>query len=288
MSMRGGWVIEVDIQSFFEDLDHGRLREFLGQRVRDGVVTRLVGKWLKAGVMEQGQVERRPCGTPQGGVISPLLANIYLHEVFDKWFDREVRPRLGGRSFAVRYADDIVMVVPTERDARRVMAALPKRFGRYGLHLHPAKTRVVQFRRPRPGESRGERGGASFDFLGFTHYWGQSRRGAWVVKQQTAKDRFRRALRDVGCWCRIHRHRAVKEQHEQLCRKLRGHYGYYGITGNFRALARYFHLARRAWRKWLDRRSQRARMSWDKFERLIQRYPLPPPRVVHSSLAANP
>ena len=283
--MGGGWVVDVDIRSFFDTLDHGHLRSFLEQRVRDGVLRRAVGKWLNAGVLESGSITRPEEGTPQGGVISPLLANVYLHEVLDKWFESDVKPRLKGRAFLVRYADDFVMVFSLESDARRVMAVLPKRFGKYGLTLHPEKTRLVEFRRPhRDDRDRSDRGSgaSSFDLLGFTHFWAQSRKGRWMVARKTAKNRFSRALARVAAWCRDHRHEGVRQQHAALSLKLRGHYAYYGITGNARALARFAQQVERAWRKWLDCRSSKARMTWDRFRVLLERLPLPPPRVVHS------
>jgi group II intron reverse transcriptase/maturase len=285
MDMGGGWVIDVDIRSFFDTLDHGHLRSFLDQRVRDGVLRRAVGKWLNAGVLESGSITRSEEGTPQGGVISPLLANVYLHEVLDKWFESDVKPRLEGRAFLVRYADDFVMVFSSESDARRVMDVLPKRFGRYGLTLHPEKTRLVVFRRPRQQDrdrSDDGPGASSFDLLGFTHFWAKSRKGRWMVARKTAKSRFSRGLKRVVAWCRDHRHEAVREQHAALSLKLRGHYAYYGITGNARALACFARQVERAWRKWLDRRSSKARMTWVRFRVLLERLPLPPPRVVHS------
>ncbi|MDP6513735.1 MAG: group II intron reverse transcriptase/maturase [SAR202 cluster bacterium] len=284
--MKGGWLVEVDIQSFFDELDHSQLRGFLDQRVRDGVIRRLVHKWLKAGVLEQGEIRRPETGTPQGGVISPLLANIYLHEVMDVWFEQEVKPRLGGPSFLVRYADDFVLVLERERDARRVMDVLPKRFGKFGLKLHPDKTRVVRFVRPsqrRAGDTQVPSRSNSFDFLGFTHYWGKSWRGGWVIKRRTAKSRFTRAVKGVRGWCRTNRHLPLAVQHGMLVRKLRGHFNYYGITGNYEALARFQWEVRRTWHKWLGRRSQRGRIPWDDYERLLRRYPLPSPRVVHST-----
>jgi len=286
MDVRGGWVIELDIQSFFDELDHGHLRAFLAQRVRDGVLRRLIGKWLRAGVLEAGCIERPAEGTPQGGVISPILANVYLHEVLDKWFETDVKPRLKGRSHLVRYADDAVLVFSREDDARRVMDVLPKRFGKYGLTLHPEKTQLLDFRRPAGRSDDGRPGpsprGRSFDMLGFTHVWGRSRRGNWVVKRRTAKDRFSRGLKRVAQWCRLNRHLPVRVQHEILSAKLRGHYAYYGITGNAEALARFVRQVERLWRKWLHRRSNRGRMTWDRFKKLLERYPLPPARVVHS------
>ena len=280
--IRGGWVIDLDIQSFFDDVDWSHLRSFLDRRVRDGVIRRAVGKWLNAGVMESGEVSRPERGTPQGGVVSPLLSNLYLHEVLDVWFEHEVKPRLRGRAFEVRFADDAALVFEREEDARRVLAVLSKRFAKYGLRLHPEKTRLVDFRSPPRRGQDGSQRERSFALLGFTHFWGRSRKGRWVVQRKTARDRFTRALREIGCWCRAHRHWPVAAQQAALHRKLKGHYAYYGITGNGRALARFLFEVRRLWRKWLNRRSWRGRMTWEKFVRLVARYPLPQPRVVHS------
>ena len=285
MALRGGWVVEVDIQSFFDELDHRQLRGFLDRRVRDGVIRRILHKWLKVGVLEEGVLRHAEMGTPQGGVISPLLANIYLHEVLDVWFEREIKTRLSGRSFLIRYADDFVLVFAEERDARRVMDVLPKRFGKFGLKLHPGKTRLVRFTRPLEGRDGGKRVVSvpdSFDFLGFTHYWGKSWKGGMVIKRRTAKSRFTQAVRALRTWCRNNRHLPLTVQHAVLITKLRGHYNYYGITGNYEALARYQWEVRRIWHKWLGRRSQRAHLVWEKYERLLHRYPLPWPRVVHS------
>ena len=279
--MAGGWVLEVDIRKFFDTLDHGHLQEILRRRVRDGVLLRLIGKWLHAGVLESGNVSYPEAGSPQGGVISPLLSNIYLHEVLDEWFEREVKPRLKGRAFQIRYADDFVLVFSCEEDARRVLDVLPKRFGKYGLALHPDKTRLVEFRRPDRRPSSGDRSDrpGTFDLLGFTHYWGLSRRGKWVVKRKTASDRFSRGLKRITAWCRQHRHRAIGEQRETLAQKLRGHFGYFGITGNSKAINRFRELVIGIWCRWLGRRSQRARLNWDRRHQLLERYPLPPARV---------
>ncbi|MEE9198016.1 MAG: group II intron reverse transcriptase/maturase [bacterium] len=280
MAIGGGWVFEVDIRRFFDSMDHGKLRAILQQRVRDGVLLRLIGKWLKAGVLEAGQLSYPDAGSPQGGVVSPILSNIYLHEVLDQWWERAVRPRLKGRASLIRFADDFVMVFQFEEDARRVMEVLPKRFGKYGLTLHPTKTRIVQFRRPR-GPSRAVRPG-TFDLLGFTHYWGRSRQGRWVVKRRTAKSRLSRGLKRIAQWCRHARHKPVRWQWANLARKLRGHYSYYGITGNGRALSSFWYRVRRIWQWWLGHRSQRARLTWERYSRLLRRYPLPAPVVVHS------
>lgn len=284
MDIGGGWVIDLDIESFFDNVDRKHLRAFLDQRVRDGDIRRAIGKWLNAGVMEAGELRYSEQGTPQGGVISPLLANVYLHEVLDLWFDREVKPRLRGRAFMVRFADDAVLGFEQEADARRVLAVLAKRLGRYGLRLHPEKTRLVDMRRPSDASGRGGGPGTrgTFEMLGFSHYWGRSRKGRWVVKRKTAKGRFGRALKRVAQWCRANRHLPVAEQHRTLNRKLQGHYAYYGITGNSRALSRFCREVERAWRKWLGRRSSKAHSSWAKFGPLLARYPLAPPRIVHS------
>jgi len=283
--MTGGWVLEIDIRKFFDTVDHEHLREILRRRVRDGVVLRLIGKWLAAGVLEAGQTSYPEAGTPQGGVISPLLANIYLHEILDVWFEQEVKPRLDERAFVIRYADDAVLVFSSERDARRVPSVLPKRFGKYGLTLHPDKTRLVEFRRPdrRPPDEGGAGRPGTFDLLGFTHYWGRSRNGKWTVKRKTARGRFTRALKRITEWCRWNRHVAVGEQQKALALKLRGHFGYFGITGNFDALHRFYEQVRRVWCKWLSRRSHKAYIPLDVMDRLLQRYPLPRPRITKSS-----
>jgi group II intron reverse transcriptase/maturase len=283
MNMGGGWVVEVDIKSYFDTVDHGHLRSFLDRRVRDGVLRRALDKWLKAGVLEDGNVHHPEGGTPQGGVVSPLLANIYLHEVLDRWLAREVKPRLRSQAFMVRYADDVAIVVGNENDARRVLDVLGKRFAKYGLALHPEKTRMLDFRRPRGSQSPANPSAPeTFDILGFTWYWGKSRKGAAVIQRKTSSSRFRRALSRIADWCRTHRHDAVAAQHIDLSRKLRGHYAYFGITGNARCLSRFLHEVERVWRYWLNRRSARARMVWERFCALLQRYPLPPIRIVHS------
>lgn len=283
MDLGGCWVLDADIEDFFGSVDLTQLREILGQRVRDGVLLRLIGKWLKAGVMEDGRVYRPESGVPQGGVISPLLSNVYLHEVLDRWFAEVVKPRLKGRGHLTRFADDFVMVFEREEDARRMLATLPKRFGRYGLRLHPDKTRLVRFAPPSshgPSDDRSQRE-RSFDLLGFTLYWGRSRRGRWVVKRKTAKDRLSRGLRRITEWCRVHRHDPVKQQHVALSRKLRGHYAYYGVTGNYRSLARFFDEVPRIWKKWLSRRNNRG-IDWKRMKVIVATYALPPPRIVHS------
>lgn len=293
MRMKGGWVLEVDIRRYFDAIDHGHLREILSYRVRDGVVKRLLGKWLNAGVMEDGCITHPETGSPQGGVVSPLISNVYLHEILDIWFHEEVKPRLRGRAFLIRFADDALMGFECEDDARRVMTVLPKRFGKYGLTLHPEKTRLIDFRRPKekPVCSGSNDGIGTFDLLGFTHFWGKSRKGFWVIKRKTAKNRFSNALKRVAEWVRANRHKPIDEQHKMLCLKLKGHFEYYGITGNSFALASFRWRARHIWKKWLSRRSQKAWITWEKMNRKLERFPLPPPVTAHSVLrrsVANP
>ena len=280
MSMGGGWVLEADIRKFFDTVDHKVLQEVLRKRVRDGVILRLIGKWLNAGVLEDGRLAYPEAGTPQGGVISPVLANILLHEVLDAWWVEEVKPRLRGRAHLFRYADDFVAVFTHEGDARRVMDVLPKRFGKYGLQIHPDKTRLVRFHRP--GQDGSGPRPETFDLLGFAHRWERSRRGYWVIRQVTARSRFRRGLRRLSQWFRRVRHRPVRWQRHHLARKLEGHYAYYGVTGNGRLLDCFRREALRLWRYWLCRRSQRGALPWSRFDRLLRAHPIPYARVVRS------
>lgn len=282
MKMGGGTVIEVDIEDFFGTLDHKHLNDFLDQRIRDGVLRRTIGKWLHAGIMEDGQRITTDKGSPQGGNISPVLANIYLHNVLDIWFTEEVVPRLKGRAFLVRYADDTVCVCEREDDASRIMEVLPKRFSRYGMKLHATKTRKISFQSPSRGNGSGQTPG-TFDFLGFTHYWGKSRQGKWVVKRKTAKDRLRKSVHAISEWCQHHRHEKVAVQAQMLRRKLQGHYGYYGITSNGRSLNSFYRGVCKAWYRGLRRRSQTRHLTWGSMNVLLLKHPLPQPRIVHST-----
>jgi group II intron reverse transcriptase/maturase len=275
----GGWIVEVDIRKFFDNVDHAHLREILHRRIRDRVLLRLIGKWLNAGVLEGLNLSRPDEGTPQGGVISPLLANIYLHHVFDEWFAREVQSNLRGKAVPIRFADDIAVLFEHKEDAKRFLQDLPGRMALFGLTLHPEKTRLVPFRRPDRVGNDDDRPG-TFNLLGFTHYWGLSRRSKWIVKRRTAKDRLSRALHRIREWCRWHRHDSLPTQQLALSRKLKGHYAYFGITTNHDALARFFEQVKRAWHKALARRSQRP-FSWSAMSRLLERFPLPRPRIVH-------
>ena len=282
MDMRGGWIVELDIEKFFDEIGHAKLMEVVRQRVCDGVVLRLIGKWLNAGVMEDGRIFYPGEGTPQGGVISPLLANIFLHEVLDTWFERDVKPRMSGPSFMVRYADDAVLMFSKEEDARRVLEVLPKRFEKFGLRLHPEKTRLVEFgpdsrRRPTSNEQK------TFVFLGFLHYWDTSPKGKKYVRRRTASDRFRRSVRKMKAWFRKNRHRPMKEQHKGIVSRLRGHYGYFGIIGNIKKLGSFYWETVGLWRRWLSRRSQRALVTWERMKEILTMYPLPLARLGNGS-----
>jgi group II intron reverse transcriptase/maturase len=289
MGIGGGWLIDLDIRKFFDTMDKSHIRAILKKRVSDGVLLRLIGKWLKAGVWEEGAVSYPEKGTPQGGVVSPLLSNVYLHEVLDKWFEEVVKPRLKGKAFLIRYADDAILGFACEEDALRVMGVLPKRFAKFGLTIHPEKTRVVNFQRPDGGnpEDHEPARRETFNFLGFTHSWRKSRKGNWVIKRTTERGRLARALKRVSDWCRRNRHAPIEEQHATLQLKLKGHYNYYGITGNYNMLANFRYAVIRIWKEWLSRRSNDGWVSWEKLSRILTRYPLAPVRVVHSVCSAK-
>jgi group II intron reverse transcriptase/maturase len=275
-----GWIVDADVSGYFDSIDRTRLREVLRRRVNDGRIMRLIGKWLRAGVMEEGVLHHPETGVVQGGVISPVLANIFLHHVLDEWFEREVQPRLKGRSFLTRFADDWIMGCELETDAQRLMAVLPKRFGRFGLSLHPEKTVLIRFRKPTTRKGSGD-GNGTFDFLGLTHYWTRSRRGYWVIHRRTARKRLRRTKKALWRWCRANRHLPLKDQYWKLCQKLRGHFQYYGIRGNYRLLSKVRRHAEKAWRYWLSRRSHKSAISWEKFQKLKAVFGLPIPKIVH-------
>jgi len=283
MKWRGYWVLEVDIRKYFDSIPFAALRECLAKRVTDGVVRKLIDKWLKAGVLEAGQVHYPEAGTPQGGVISPILSNVFLHHVIDQWYTEQVRPRLRGPSTLVRFCDDFVMCFMHKADAERVLAVLDKRVGRFGLQLHPDKTRLVDFRpRQSVGEIEESTLPTTFNFLGFTHVWGHSRRGSAVVRQLTAKDRLARSLKAINQRCKRMRHWPLRAQHQRLCRALKGHYAYFGISGNYKRLRLLHQCVRRLWHRWLSRRSSKSYVLWERYLRMLERFALPSPKIVHA------
>lgn len=273
---QGGYVIDADIKGYFDTIDKTQLRAFLDERVRDGVVRRLIGKWLKAGVMEAGQISYSETGTPQGGVISPLLSNIYLHKVLDTWFRDDVQPRLESEAKLFRYADDFIIICKSKRDAERIMDVLPKRFGRFGLTIHPDKTKLVDFHL---SGVDGERA-AVFNFLGFTFYSGTTKRGRYTAKLKTRRERLRRGVRKAHELCRAIRHEPLREQQKKLNRFLQGSYRYYGVSYNGRSIQTLHHRVIERWQFWLNRRSQRRDMPWVRFNEIMRFFPLETPRLM--------
>jgi len=281
MGMNIKWILDVDVSGFFDSINHALLLGFIRKQVKDKNILRLIGKWLKAGVLEEGKLYYPESGTPQGGVISPMLANIFLHYVLDEWFVKDILPRMKGRCFLVRFADDFIIGFELEEDARRVMGVLPKRFARYKLTIHPEKTKLVRFGKP-ASRKESKCGNGTFDFLGFTHYWTKSLRGYWVIKRKTIAKRLRRFVKSVWIWCRNNRHMPFNEQYRKLCQKLRGYYQYFGIRGNYKMIEIVYEQVERAWRYWLSRRSHKGTVTWEKFEVLRETWPLPKPRIIHS------
>jgi RNA-directed DNA polymerase len=272
------WILEADIVSFFDSLDRTELKKMLEVRVADGSLLRLIGKCLHVGVLDGETMVEPEVGTAQGSVLSPLLGNVYLHYVLDLWFETEVKPRILGKATLMRYCDDFIIGFEREDDARRVQAVLEKRLGRFGLTLHPDKTRLLPFWPPPQAQQRGK-GPAAFDFLGFTFYWARSRKGHWRMWCKTRQASLRRAKKAIYDWCRRHRHQPVEAQHAALGRRLRGHFNYFGVSGNVPSLLRLVEATKRAWYKWLCRRSQRKRLNWERFTDLLRQRPLPRPRI---------
>jgi group II intron reverse transcriptase/maturase len=280
MRHRGYAVLDLDLRKFFDTLDHGHLREFLAKRVTDGVIRRLIDKWLKAGVLEGGEVRLTELGTPQGGVISPLLSNIYLHYVLDEWFETAVRPRMRGYCALVRFADDAVLVFERFEDCLRVREVLPKRMARFGLSVHPDKTHVVDFRpEPRYGGTHPAATATTFTFLGFLHHWVKTRKGNKAVRQVMAKERQARVLKRYNEWCKANRHRPLAEQQAALNLKLRGLYNYFARVGNSERLSAVWHRTKDIWRRALARRTRSGIIPWAAFHALLRRLPLLPPRM---------
>jgi RNA-directed DNA polymerase len=278
-----GWILEIDIRSYFDKIVRETLVEMVEKRVSDGSVLRLIQKWIKVGVIEEGRVLVSETGTGQGQPISPLLANIYLHYILDEWFEEVVKPRLKGEAYEIRFADDAILCFERKEDAEKVMSVLPKRFEKYGLALHPEKTRLIEFGRDaaRNAKKQGKKP-ATFDFLGFTHICARSRKGKFTVHVRTIAKRFRRGLKAIADWCREHRHDPVSKQQKTLNAKLRGHYQYYGRPTNYRGIWRFHQTVRRIWRQGLSRRTRGRRLTWERFEEILRQYPLLKPRIMHA------
>jgi group II intron reverse transcriptase/maturase len=284
MLRRVRYVIDCDISSFFDNLRHDQLLAILRKRINDGRLLKLIEMWLKAGIMDGKDLVFPEKGSPQGSVISPLLANVYLHEVLDTWFAEVVRAYCRGNVVMYRYADDFVIGFELQEDAEKIMRVLPKRFARYGLEINEEKTRLVDFRRPRWGYDPQKHGPKpdTFSFLGFTIYWGKTWKGGHTIKRKTETKRMTRTARNFWQWCRDNRHRPLEEQYAVLRAKLRGHYQYYAVRCNSRCLEWVFDQLKRAWLYWLNRRGGRKKLSWEKFQKLLKAYPLPRPKIVQA------
>lgn len=275
------YVLEADIQDYFGSIVRETLKGMLEKRIMDRDVLRLIGKWLRVGVVEDGKLLLSEDGTYQGSTISPLLANVYLHEVLDLWVEKVVKPRMRGEISLYRFADDFVACFQYQSDAVRFQQVLPKRFAKYGLTLHPDKTRLINFGRFALGKSNGnrKRKPETFNFLGFTFYCGKSREGKFSVKVKTMSKRLRRGLLRIAKWCRNNRHQPLNEQQKRLEAILRGHYEYYGLRSNHRSLDNFYQGVIKLWWKWLGRRSRSPTMTWEKFITTLKRYPLPRPCI---------
>ena len=277
-------VIDADIKGFFDNVDHGWMVKFLEERISDKSLLRYIVRFLKAGVMEEGKWYKTDKGTPQGGIISPILANIYLHYVLDLWVKIVVKPHCRGVVGIVRYADDFVICVQYQDDAVSLLDELRRRLEKFGLELSEDKTKIVGFGRfaVENARKRKQRTG-TFNFLGFTHYCDKTRKGKFKVGRVTDRKRFRTKIKELKMWLKAVRNLVpVKEWWPILCAKLRGHFQYYGVSGNFRGIKRFYYLAVRLALKWLNRRSQKKSFSWNKYHRYLQRYPLPKPRIYHN------
>ena len=277
------YVLELDICAYFDSIVREQLMEMVERRVSDASILRLIGKWINIGVIDDGRLLHSETGTGQGQIISPLLANIYLHHVLDQWFEEEVKPRLQGQAYEIRYADDALLCFQYREDAQRVLEVLPKRFAKYGLTLHPEKTRLVEFgRRAHDQAKRLKTKTATFDFLGVTHRCATSRNGKFTVHVGTMKKRLRRGIKAIAKWCQSHRHDPVESQQRMLNAKLRGHYQYYGRPTNYRGLWKFFRAVRRIWRTWLNRRTRGRHLTWERFAKFLARFPLLRPRISHA------
>ncbi len=272
---RYNYVVEADIRAFFDNLDHEWLMRMLEERFEDKQFLRLIRKWLKAGVLDtDGQVLHPAMGTPQGGIISPILANVYLHYVLDLWFHRVVKPRCRGEACLIRYADDFVSAFEYREEAEKFYQELGERLRKFGLELSGAKTRVIPF------SPRHDLGRTSFDFLGFEFRWGKDRQGKPHLKRRTSRKRLRDSLKRFTEWCRVKCRYSLKELFKELNAKLRGYYNYYGVIGNYASLKQFFNQAMRILYKWLNRRSQRRSYNWTGFRELLDQFQVERPRIV--------
>lgn len=276
-------IVEADIKGFFDNVDHDKLMKLIRIRITDTALLNLIEKFLKAGYIDDGQLVKSDTGTPQGSILSPMLANIFLHYVLDEWFETTVKSHARGFCELVRYADDFICVVRYAEDAQRIEQALKNRFCKYGLEIHPTKSRNITFGHfERENAKKQNRKPNTFDFLGFTHYCDTSRRGTFKVGRKTSRKKFTAKCREMNDWLRSIRNQVkTKDWWKILAAKLRGHFQYYGVSENYMSIAKFYKLTLKTVRKWLNRRSQKRKMSWEKFEKYLEHYPLPVPRIVH-------
>lgn len=272
-----GYVVEADIKGFFDNLDHEWLLRMLEERINDKAFVGLIQKWLKAGIMEPDNKVIHPAtGTPQGGIVSPVLANIYMHYVLDLWFEKRVKPKCEGNVYLCRYADDFVCLFQYKKDAERFYSELPKRLGKFGLSLCKEKSRILSFSKYRMEEN------ARFDFLGFEFRWSKGKMGKPQIKRRTSRDKFRNSLVNFKEWCKENRSLKIRDLIGKLNKKLRGYYEYYGIIGNSKSLKKFYVVVRIILRKWLNRRSQRKSYSWQGYAQILKHYPLLEPRITET------
>jgi RNA-directed DNA polymerase len=275
MKRRIRWVLDCDIQGCFDNFDHNMLLSFLSKRIKDRRIMQLIKQWLKVGVVDGKSLQVSQRGTPQGNIISPLMCNVYMHYALDTWIHETVRPLLKGEMFLIRYADDFIIGFEYEEDAKKVNRTLPKRMGKYGLTIHPEKSKLIKF------SPDGKTRPPTFDFLGFTHYWGKSQKGKWIVKRKTRQKKMQVIIQNLKDTCKIQKHEKLREQSKVLKSKLRGLYQYYGIRGNFLSINRMYRIVLYAWFKWLNRRSQRKSYTWKGYWELINYFKLPKPKIIH-------
>ena len=283
------WISDADIKGFFDNVSHERLMELLQKRIGDPRLLRLIGRFLKAGVMIDGRRQATEDGVPQGASLSPLLANVYLHYVLDEWFQRDVKPRMKGEVYLVRFADDFICCFEREDDAKRYQTVLPKRLGRYSLAVAEEKTKLIRFGRfaRRDHQRRGEGAPSTFDFLGFSHYCGKTRKGKFKLKRKTSGKKLRVKLREIRLWFHHQLSTPIGEMWPVLNAKLRGHYQYYSINDNWAMLDVFRDRVRRMAKRHLSRRSQNSYVNWDDFDRFTKRHPLAMPQKVTDLIAMS-